>query len=77
MQLRLQMKYAGKLEVSITIKILVYGFQNTENSYMAHQKRDRVNQLHVVPPHVYYRGNVATVRIYWFGYVWKCCVVSN
>jgi len=53
-QLRLQMKYAGKLEVSITIKKLAYGFQNTENLYMAHQKHDRVNQFHVVLPHVYY-----------------------
>jgi len=42
-QLRLQMKYAGKLEVSITIKKLAYGFQNTENLYMAHQKHDRVS----------------------------------
>lgn len=54
MQLRLQMKYTGKLEVSITIKKLAYDFQNTENSYMAHQKHDRVNEFHVAPPHVYY-----------------------
>lgn len=54
MQLRLQIKYAGKLEVSLTIKKLAYGFQNTENKYMAHQKRDRVSQFRVVPPHVYF-----------------------
>jgi len=48
------MKYAGKLEVSINIKKLAYGFQNTGNLYVAHQKRDRVNHFHVAPPHVYY-----------------------